>query len=351
MRSRTTHTCSRFPGSDYATYRWGDTRDPVEPGIMDRPYVAREIVPWGTEPSINLLRAVDNPLQSGVFEADALAPIARLMGVGDVELRMDFATDRWGLIPAGTLWRTFTDRPVAGLEAPEKFGTKIPGQLTYPELGDLAIPPADQVSPPPVAVMKVKDPLPIVRTKSTSAPLVVDGDGVGLVNTSAVGLLDASRLVLYSQSYQNDPQFLRALPSDTALVVTDTNRKRGERWSRTFNNYGYTEEAGEEPLVVNPLNQPLDVFPGTNDNAKTVTLMRGVKQVQATTYGDRILGFTPTLRPSRVLDNNTKTDWSIDQGFPVKNEKLRIELAEPIATDHVNLVQLLGPDQTGGSPA
>jgi arabinofuranan 3-O-arabinosyltransferase len=334
-----------LPGSDYATYRWGTTEDPIEPGLMDRPFVARELVPWGTPASINLLRAVDAPLQAGVFETAALAPVARLMGVGDVELRMDLQTDRWGLIPAEDLWRVFTDQPVPGLSAPQRFGTTIPGELTFPAIGDLSVPPAEDVSPPPVAVMKVADPLPIVRAKSTAAPLVIDGDGVGLVNTAATGLLDAQRTVLYSQSYQNDPQFLRGLPSDAALVVTDTNRKRGERWSRLFNNYGLTEEAGEKPLLANPLSQTLDVFPGTNDNARTVTVMRGVKSVQATTYGDRIYGFTPTQRPSRAVDGDTNTGWAIDAGFPVKNEKLLITLTKSITTDHVNLVQLLGADQ------
>ncbi len=35
-----------IPGSDFAAYRWGQTVDPITPGLMDRPYVARELVPW-----------------------------------------------------------------------------------------------------------------------------------------------------------------------------------------------------------------------------------------------------------------------------------------------------------------
>ena len=40
-----------LPGSDFAAYRWGVTIDPIEPGLIDRPYVARELVPWGSPPS------------------------------------------------------------------------------------------------------------------------------------------------------------------------------------------------------------------------------------------------------------------------------------------------------------
>jgi arabinofuranan 3-O-arabinosyltransferase len=333
------------PGSDYATYRWGDTRDPIEPGLMDRPYVAREIVPWGTPASINLMRAIDVPLQQGLLDPSAVAPLARLMSVGDVLLRMDLATDRWTLVSAGTLWKMFTATQVKGLSPPQTYGTRIPGKLRFPDLGDFSIPESSEPEPPPIAVFPVNDPLPIARTKSADAPLVIDGDGVGLVDVAAVGLLDAQRTVLYAGSHQNDPSFIKALPNDAPLVVTDSNRKRGERWSRMFNNYGYTEQAGETPLVENPLDQRLEIFPGTNDDARTVTDMRGVKSVQATTYGDRILGFTPLQRPSRVLDGDTETGWEIDAGFPVRNERLRIELAKPITTDHVNLVQILRDNQ------
>jgi arabinofuranan 3-O-arabinosyltransferase len=334
-----------LPGSDYATYRWGDTRDPVEPGLMDRPYVAREIVAWGTPPSINLLRALDNPLQSNLFETAALVPIAKLMGVGDIVLRHDLATDRWGLIPASSLWRTFTDKPVAGLSEPQRYGTEIPGRLQLPELGDLSIPPSQDVQPPPVAVLRVEDPIPIARTKPVGGGMLVDGDGVGLVNIAGAGLLDPERIIQYSQSFAANPEQLDDLPEDTVLVLTDSNRKRGERWSRMFNNFGYTEQAGEKPMVRNELNQPLEVFEGTGDDARTVTEMRGmVKQVQATTYGDTILGFTPTQRPAKVIDGDVDTSWAINLGLPVTDERLRIDLARPLTTDHVNLVQLLGED-------
>ncbi len=141
----------------------GDTRDPIEPGLMDRPFVARELVPWGSEPSANLLQALDRRVQEDEGEPAALAPVAKLMGVGDIVLRMDLATDRWGLLPANKLWSTYAENGTPGLDAPKRYGTKIPGRLTFPDLGDLTKPAAAAPSPPPVAVMHVKDPLPIVR--------------------------------------------------------------------------------------------------------------------------------------------------------------------------------------------
>ena len=51
------------PGTDFATYRWGNTVDPMLPGLMDRPSVPRELIPYGSAASANLLNAFDLRLQ------------------------------------------------------------------------------------------------------------------------------------------------------------------------------------------------------------------------------------------------------------------------------------------------
>ena len=72
------------PGSDFASYRWGNTVDPVLPGLMDRPSVQRELIPYGSPASANLLNAFDLGLQEHTADPAALAPIARLMRAGEV---------------------------------------------------------------------------------------------------------------------------------------------------------------------------------------------------------------------------------------------------------------------------
>ncbi|HEV2308962.1 MAG TPA: alpha-(1-_3)-arabinofuranosyltransferase family protein, partial [Acidimicrobiia bacterium] len=52
-----------LPGADFSSYRWGNTVEPITPGLTDRPYVARELVPYGSAPSANLLDALDRDLQ------------------------------------------------------------------------------------------------------------------------------------------------------------------------------------------------------------------------------------------------------------------------------------------------
>src|SRR5262249_15941726 len=42
-------------GADFASYRWGNTVDPITPGLMERPYVARELFQWGSPQSAAML--------------------------------------------------------------------------------------------------------------------------------------------------------------------------------------------------------------------------------------------------------------------------------------------------------
>jgi arabinofuranan 3-O-arabinosyltransferase len=77
------------PGSDFAYYRWGGTVDPITPGLIERPYVARQLVPYGGAGTADLLNALEDQLQVGVLDPAALADLARLLGVGTIATRND----------------------------------------------------------------------------------------------------------------------------------------------------------------------------------------------------------------------------------------------------------------------
>ena len=84
-----------LPGSDFASYRWGNTVDPITPGLIERGYVARELVPFGSAESADLLTAFDRRLQEGSLETASVVPIARLMSVGDLVHRADLTYERF----------------------------------------------------------------------------------------------------------------------------------------------------------------------------------------------------------------------------------------------------------------
>ena len=57
-----------LPGSNFAAYRWGNTVDPILPGLMSRPQLSREVLPQGSPSSVLLLDALDRRLQEGMLE-------------------------------------------------------------------------------------------------------------------------------------------------------------------------------------------------------------------------------------------------------------------------------------------
>ena len=77
------------------------------------------------------------------------------------------------------------------------------------------------------------------------------GDGAGLVDAAGCGLIDGTELIRYSASLDPD-EIEDALDDGAALLVTDSNRKRGERWTTIRHTRGFTETATAEPLVRDP---------------------------------------------------------------------------------------------------
>ena len=121
--------------------------------------------------------------------------------------------------------------------------------------------------PPTVAGIDVPGAPPIVHAESAARPIVVAGDGDGLVDAAAAAFLDSGAPVLYSAALTPE-QLEQALTDGADLVVTDSNRKRARRWGSVQENVGLTERAGEVPLVDDPTDNRLDVFPGRVTTAR-----------------------------------------------------------------------------------
>ncbi|MCI3949731.1 MAG: type protein, partial [Acidimicrobiales bacterium] len=332
-----------IPGSDFASYRWGSTVDPITPGLMDRPYVARELIPYGSAPSADLLIALDRRLQEDQLDPAVLAPLARLMGVGDIVVRSDLQFERFNTTRPRALWAVL-DEPVEGLGEPVAFGEPRPNEpiarLPMTDEEEAAIPPGT-ADPPPVAVFPVEDPVPIVRAHSAGRALLLAGDGEGVVEAAAAGVLDGRTPLFYSAALAADPALReRLLEGGADLVLTDSNRRRGRRWSTIWENTGATEQAGQEPLGDDITDNRLPVFPDAGDDAYTTVEQRGVRQVIATNYGNPVT-YTPENRPANALDGDLETSWRVGDFSPVRGERLRIDTEEPVTTDHIEVVQPL----------
>jgi hypothetical protein len=220
-----------LPGSLFAAYRWGNTVDPVTPGLTDRAWIGRELMPFGTRGSVDLLAALDRRLQHGTFEPDSLAPVLRLLGVGTVVARNDLEYERYDSPRPRDVWRWLTEPLAPGLETPTTFGSSDPNvaSIVLPLRDELELRSNGAASPPKVALFDVADARPIVSTASPAAPLVLEGDGEGVVDLAAAGLVGGDGVLLYGASL-DDEELAQALePPARRCRLHRAGRAAGDR--------------------------------------------------------------------------------------------------------------------------
>ncbi len=331
-----------LPGADFSDYRWGATLDPPLPGLMNRPYVSRELIPAGTPQSAALVRAIDRRLQEGVYEPSALPSLARLMGVGDVVLRSDLQYERFRTPQPISTWNEWISQLPPGLSAPKEFGPKVAETPAIPFVDEISLAnPPGAAEPPAMADFSVKDPVPIVRAERASEPLLVAGDSEGLVDASAAGLLDSTGTVRFAAS-QTTAKATKTkaapVPANADLLLTDSNRKRAERWGTVRENYGYVETATGEPLAKDPNDARLPVFPDETTADQTVAVLGGVADIEASEYGNEV-SYAPADRPFYAFDGDTTTAWSVGAFGDPRGQRLRVDLLKPVTSNHVTLVQ------------
>jgi arabinofuranan 3-O-arabinosyltransferase len=328
-----------LPGNNFGAQRWGDTIDTVYPGLMTRPFTTHEQQIMGSLPTADVLEAVDGPLQNGVMNWDAMAPMASLLSAGDVLVQYDLAYERYDTPNPQSMAAQLATAPV-GLVKPVPYGKPRPNVPLLPHFGEGSLTlPANPGWPAPLVSYTVKNPRPIVRTESTAAPLVVAGDANGVVAVASVGLLAANPMILYSGTLDTNTALKRAtLAKPANLVVTDTNRKQGYRWNSLNENTGYTETAVQGPDTADPSDAPLDLFPGAPVNARTTAVLNGVSSVTASSYGSSIT-YLPEDRPAAALDGDPQTAWLTNSFTGQIGQWWQVVLDVPHAEHQLLLVQ------------
>ncbi len=337
------------PGANFTSYKWDgeivSSVDPLLPGLTSRPFIAREQVPYGTYPTANLLNAVDDPLQQYVLQPSAIAPMARFMAVGDLFVRSaDLAWTRYGTVRPNQVWDILRSAP--GLGEPEVFGGTAPQEASrrFPMKDEATLGMGPMPDVPRLALVPVEDAPSIVRTASADTPVLLAGDGHGLVYASGAGLLTGHELVRYSGSMVESPEELRSELSGASLILTDTNRRRGQRWGTIQDTFGQTEMPGQVPLVDDPSNKRIDIFEGAGGDAtRTVVLQEGGVIAEASSYGNPVT-FTPDVRAAFAVDaveglDDINSAWTTAAFGPVGGEKLVLTFPEGLTADHITLLQ------------
>lgn len=339
-----------LPGTDFYTYRWGLTQDPITPGITDRPWVGRELTAYGAPATADLIRALDVPIQEHIADPASIAPIARLFSASDVLLRMDTLYERYHAPRPADLWADFggaNGLAALGLGRPTTFGHPTPFVVDprQPTIDEYELSrPASSTLGPPLALFPVTgDVRPIVRSESAAGALVVWGNGTGLVDAAGAGLLSTRGAILYAASLSTDDTAAAATRAGTpSLLITDTNRRQGSRWGTTRDNTGATEAAGSTPLTTDARDYRLAVFPGVGDEYYTVAEYGpDVADVRATNYGAEG-AYAVDRRPVSAIDGDPRTAWTTGDAQDVVGNELRIDYRHPVTADHIDLTQLRG---------
>ena len=191
----------QLPGAEFGAFRWGYTVDQPLPGLTDKPLITRDLLPLGSAGAMDLLYALDDRVQDGVFEPSSLAPVSRWLGVDTVWVANDLAFDRFRTARPQTLTAQIAGAP--GVGAVQHVGAAVVNEPAVPMIDEQALADPDATAPTaPVDLYPITPPGTIVRAADHS--VVVSGSGDGLVDLAAAGLLDGDELVQYSASLDAD---------------------------------------------------------------------------------------------------------------------------------------------------
>ena len=334
-----------LPGQPFASYLGGTygstTVDPIWPALLTRPFVTREQQVMGSLATVDLLYGMDDPVQNGVQDASALAPVARLMGAGDLLVQNNLAFTRYDQPDPAVLWSSIFSAP-GGLGQPKGFGPSRPSLDRSTVVDEQTYTLPDTLPPlPSLAVVPVAHPRPLVRVEPSSQSLVVDGDGVGLTDVAGTGLLSSTAStpsVMYAGTLDaNRAARTAALRPGATLVVTDSNRRQAFRWDNLTDVAGATLASGQ-PYPVDPQDKPLDIFPGAPADAQTTTIISGVQSVSASAYGNPFQ-YLAEDRPVEAVDGNPDTAWQVGPYLDPRGQWWQVRLDRPHTADEVTLLQ------------
>lgn len=328
----------QLPGAPFGAYRWGYTVDPVLPGLTDKPFLDRDLLPLGSPGAMDLLYAIDNRFQSGTVEASSIAPVARLLGADSIFSPDDVAFDRFRT-PRPELTNRILTTTGVGLGTTTSYGAPTPNTPS------LAMIDEDELSNPligtplPTAtVTQVPGAAAVIRAKSTS--VVVVGSGDGLVDAAAAGLIDGSQLVRYAADLAGPTSKTvpgASLPAEV-VIVTDSNRDRAEQWRSSRDTLGFTEDgtANGSVAVLDSADARLAVFPGQTAADQTIAEQRGGLTAVASAYGEPY-AYRPEDRAFMAVDDNPATAWLVADRAPADGAFITVASPKPVS--RLTLVQ------------
>ena len=263
------------------------------------------------------------------------------MGIGAVVLRNDIQYQRYDLVSPRELNRVFAQIP--GLGRPTVFGVRVAVVGREAAAARVARGRRDRSrrarptnrSSIRSSCTRSTDPTPIVRAESAQRTLMIAGDGEGMVDAAERRPArrrgrDAVQRVVPDRR----PRCARAVAPDATLVVTDENRSRARIWSSVLDNVGYTEQAGEKPLVDDPNDARLPLFPGERRRRATPprssAASRRSRRARTATRSPTRPKTAPRARIDGDLDHRVARGRARQRGRPVHPAPAAMRRSPPI---------------------
>ena len=328
-----------IPGVDFGFYKWGAFVDSAWPGLLNRRFVTNQITLQGEPASIDLVRAFDSRFQDLVASPSTIGPIARLLGATNLLYQFD---TQYGRFYGPTPWYVsqLAASRQSGVTLQKQYGPTI--DATYngqPWVSETTLMlPKDFTWPKSLAVYHVDSSRGLVRTESNATPILVAGDGDGLVNMAEMKLLNTSNPIFYEGALTDSQVDQLIAQSRTSLVLTDTNQRRLNSYGTLHSSPGYIQTFNETPIVDHPAQQLLLAYPSTVPGAQTVAVLTGIKAVRASSYGNPIAN-VPEVQPYYAVDGNVNTGWQTAAFSNALGEYLQINFNKPLTFNKLHLTQ------------
>jgi arabinofuranan 3-O-arabinosyltransferase len=326
----------QLPGAEFGAFRWGYTVDPPLPGLTAKPLITRDLLPLGSPAAMDLMYALDDRAQSNTLDPAAIAPVARLFGADTIWVSNDMAFERFRT-PRPELTEAMYAAKPTGLESPTPYGAPTPNVPALATLDETALSnPAIGEPLPPVDLVKVDDPVSMVRAATRLVVLAGSGDGV--VDASAAGLLHGDEAILYAADMRSGDH----LDDANLVIVTDSNRDRAHQWRGTQDVVGFTETGGPatDVLQQDTADQRLPMFASEATDDETTAAVDGLV-VRATSYGEPF-AYRPEDRPAMAVDGDPATAWVVGDRFDPVGQRIEV-------SGDVSQLSLLQSQQVGAS--
>ena len=165
-------------------------------------------------------------------------------------------------------------------------------------------------------------------------PIVLAGDGDGIVDASAAGLVDG-RALLLSLPALDDRALKQALQQNADLILTDSNRRRAEQWffsvTATRGRPRWPGRPPPTPAATTTGSRSSPVPPMPPDGRGTTRWSRFEATGDGGPADRRTVRCTPSTATSRTI-------WRVGGEDPT-GQRITLTTAKPVRADRVTLVQ------------